>query len=51
MIVCVLESEYDYAEDEDYQYTDGAYDGAYYYDEEYNVGKNIKLTIKHILVS
>ena len=34
----VTESEYDYAEDEDYLYADGDYDGAYYYDEEYNAG-------------
>ena len=33
------ESEYDYADEENYLYTDGAYDGAYYYDEEYNAGK------------
>merc|ERR1712106_25465 len=32
------QSEYDYAEDEDYLYADGDYDGAYYYDEEYNAG-------------
>ena len=32
-----IESEYDYAEDDDYLYTDD-YDGAYYYDEEYNIG-------------
>merc|ERR1712106_1023180 len=32
------QSEYDYAEDEDYLYADGDYDGAYYYDEEHNAG-------------
>ena len=36
-LTSVLESEYDYAEDDDYLYTDD-YDGAYYYDEEYNMG-------------
>ena len=42
----LTESEYDYAEyDDDYAYTDGAYDGDYYYDEEYKNGKKCSLSI------